>query len=517
MVLVDADPDTDSDGLSGLGWVVASGEPEAALRGGGVVVPRLVRVSSSEASPAEVPKADGVVLVTGGTGGLGALVARHLVTERGVRRLVLTSRRGLAAPGAEELVAELSGLGAEVSVAACDMADRNAVVALVAGLAGQLAGVVHAAGVGDNGLIASMDAARLDRVLGPKADGAWYLHEATQGLDLGFFVMFSSAGGMVLAAGQANYAAANVFLDALAVHRRGQGLPATSLAYGLWSGEKGMGQWLREADLRRMRRQGLPALDPAEGLALFDAGLASGRAVVVPMTIDKAALRARTGTLPALLRDLAPAVRRPGASGAAAGTESEPLWQRIAHAPAAEQEAVLRALVRERAATLLGHSDSEALDPERDFLESGFDSLSAVELRNALMKDTGLRLPPMVVFDSKSPAALARLLHTELLAAPLDPTDPTDPTAPTVPPPSPDPPRPSRPPTPPPTAGGTPAAPSATPCATSSTAPSSPAAPTRGSSCSVSPPTSAPASPPPTNWTTSPARCASPTAPAPPT
>ncbi|MFF7018909.1 SDR family NAD(P)-dependent oxidoreductase [Streptomyces sp. NPDC008259] len=435
VVLVDGDPDMDpdSDGLSGLGWVVASGEPEAALRGGGVVVPRLVRVSSSEVSPAEVPKADGVVLVTGGTGGLGALVARHLVTERGVRRLVLTSRRGLAAPGAEELVAELSGLGAEVSVVPCDVADREAVRDLVAGLAGQLAGVVHAAGVGDNGLIASMDAARLDRVLGPKADGAWYLHEATRELDLGFFVMFSSAGGMVLAAGQANYAAANVFLDALAVHRRARGLPATSLAYGLWSGEKGMGQWLREADLRRMRRQGLPALDPAEGLALFDAGLASGRAVVVPMTIDKAALRARTGTLPALLRDLAPAVRRPGASGAAAGTESEPLWQRIAHTPAAEQEAVLRALVRERAATLLGHSDSEALDPERDFLESGFDSLSAVELRNALMKDTGLRLPPMVVFDSKSPAALARLLHTELLAAPLDPTDPTDPTAPTVP------------------------------------------------------------------------------------
>ncbi|MFF6907051.1 SDR family NAD(P)-dependent oxidoreductase [Streptomyces sp. NPDC012389] len=431
VVLVDADPD--ADGLSGLGLVVASGEPEAALRGGGVVVPRLVRVSPPETPAAEAPTADGVVLVTGGTGGLGALVARHLVTERGVKRLVLSSRRGLEAPGAEELVAELSELGAEVSVAACDVADRSAVVDLVSGLAGPLVGVVHAAGVGDNGLIASMDAARLDRVLGPKADGAWYLHEATRELelDLAFFVMFSSAGGMVLAAGQANYAAANVFLDALAVHRRAQGLPATSLAYGLWSGEKGMGQWLREADLRRMRRQGLPALDPAEGLALFDAGLASGRAVVVPLTIDKAALRTRTGTLPALLRDLAPAVRRPGASGAAARTESELLWQRIAHAPAAEQEAALRALVLERAATLLGHSGSEALDPERDFLESGFDSLSAVELRNALMKDTGLRLPPMVVFDSKSPAALARLLHAELLAAPLVPTDPTDPTAPT--------------------------------------------------------------------------------------
>ncbi|MGW1657985.1 alpha/beta fold hydrolase, partial [Streptomyces atratus] len=226
--------------------------------------------------------------------------------------------------------------------------------------------------------------------------------------------------GSVLAAGQANYAAANVFLDALAVQRRFEGLPATSMAYGLWSGA-GMGQWLGEADLERMRRQGLPALDPAQGLALFDAGLASGRAAVLPLPIDVAALRARTDTIPALLRDLAPTTTRRRTS--VTRTDTASLRQRIAQAGEAEQEAVLRSLVMERAATLLGHSSVEVLDPERDFLESGFDSLSAMELRNALMKDTGLRLPPMVVFDSKSPALLARLLRTEFLASGLQADD----------------------------------------------------------------------------------------------
>ncbi|MEV0577070.1 KR domain-containing protein [Streptomyces sp. NPDC050392] len=273
---------------------------------------------------------------------------------------------------------------------------------------------MHAAGAGDNGLVGSMDGARLDRALGAKADGAWYLHELTRELDLAFFVLFSSVGGSVLAAGQANYAAANVFLDALAVQRRAEGLPATSLAYGLWAGA-GMGQWLGEADLERMRRQGLPALQPDQGLALFDAGLASGRAALVPLPIDVTALRTRTDTIPALLRDLAPTTTRRRSTVSKADATS--LRRRFAQADEAGQEALLMELVLGRAATLLGHSSADALDAQRDFLESGFDSLSAMELRNALMKDTGLRLPPMVVFDSKSPAELARLLRTELLAA----------------------------------------------------------------------------------------------------
>ncbi|MFG2563799.1 alpha/beta fold hydrolase, partial [Streptomyces sp. NPDC048567] len=224
-----------------------------------------------------------------------------------------------------------------------------------------------------------------------------------------------------------NYAAANVFLDALAVQRRAEGLPATSLAYGLWAGA-GMGQWLGEADLERMRRQGLPALQPDQGLALFDAGLASGRAAVVPLPIDVTALRTRTDTIPALLRDLAPTTRR--RSSTTSKVDATSLRRRFAQADGAGQETLLMELVLERAATLLGHSSVDALDAQRDFLESGFDSLSAMELRNALMKDTGLRLPPMVVFDSKSPSELARLLRTELLAAgPLAPGESAGPGA----------------------------------------------------------------------------------------
>ncbi|MFJ3221729.1 beta-ketoacyl reductase, partial [Kitasatospora sp. NPDC086801] len=220
------------------GEVVVTSEPESAVRAGAVYVPRLVRLPGSE-GPLPMGVGD-TVLVTGGTGGLGAVVARYLVSECGVRSLVLTGRRGLEAPGAVGLVAELSALGAVVEVRACDMGDREAVAALVDAIPG-LSAVVHAAGVGDNGLVGALTPARMDAVLAPKADGAWYLHELTSHLDLTAFVLFSSAGGLVLTAGQGNYAAANVFLDALAAHRRAAGLPATSMAYGMWDVGAGLG------------------------------------------------------------------------------------------------------------------------------------------------------------------------------------------------------------------------------------------------------------------------------------
>ncbi|WP_443066453.1 SDR family NAD(P)-dependent oxidoreductase [Streptomyces sp. NBC_01262] len=415
-VLVDVDDDPPSSRV--LPGVLASGEPEAAVRAGQVRVPRLARVSAPAGGAVLDPA--GTVLVTGGTGGLGALVARHLVAVHGVRSLLLTSRRGLQAPGAQELAEELEALGASVTVVACDVADRTALEALLAAIPAErpLTGVVHAAGVGDNGLVDALTPERVDAVLGPKADAAWHLHELTANMPLSAFVLFSSAGGMVLAAGQANYAAANAFLDGLAAHRRAQGLPAVALAYGLWNTATGLSQGLAEADLERMRRQGLPALSVEEGLASFDAGLADAadRAVLVPLRVDPAALRSRGADTPALLRGLLPAPARRAASGGG-GTEAGgvvELERRLAGLGAAERETALLQFVREKAASVLGHASADAVEAERAFQELGFDSLTAVELRNQLNAATGLRLPATLVFDYPNTTALALYLLGEL-------------------------------------------------------------------------------------------------------
>ncbi|WSR28944.1 SDR family NAD(P)-dependent oxidoreductase (plasmid) [Streptomyces sp. NBC_01205] len=398
----------DSDDLAA---VIASGEPESAVRADGVRIPRLAPVTSTAEAAVALDPA-GTVLITGGTGGIGAHLARHLVTGHGARHLVLTSRRGPDAEGAAELAAELTELGAEVTITACDVADPANITALLASIPAEhpLTGLVHAAGTGDNGLIATMDAERLDRVLAPKADAAWHLHEQTQHLDLPLFALISSAGGLTMAAGQANYAAANTFLDALATHRHALGLAAQSLAYGLWA-HTGLGQYVSETDVKRMERQGLPPLRAEEALALFDAACASGRPATVPLHVNRTALQARADRLPALLRPATAGVQRRTAGAKSAVTEL--IWLRIGQAPEDEQEAALRELVQKRAAHLLGHSSPTAIDVERGFLETGFDSLSAMELRNALMQDTGLRLSPMVVFDSHSPAQLAKVLLAE--------------------------------------------------------------------------------------------------------
>ncbi|MEO3792454.1 type I polyketide synthase, partial [Nonomuraea sp. B10E15] len=407
-VLVDVDGSAESwDTLAG---VAASGEPEAAVRGGQIRAPRLVRAGTSAGEPVFGP--EGTVLVTGGTGGLGALVARHLVAEHGVRNLLLVSRRGLDAPGATELVAELSELGAEVDVAACDVADRDALATVIASIPEEraLRGVVHAAGVSDNGLVGSLSAERLHRVLGPKADAAWHLHELTRDLDLSAFVLFSSAGGSVLAAGQANYAAANVFLDALAVHRRLSGLVATSLAYGLWETDAGMSGSLSEADFGRMRRQGLPALTVDEGLALFDAGAGSDAAALVPLRIDTSALAGRGSRLPALLRGL---VR--GSVRQVARSTGSKLARRLAGLEGAERgRMLLLELVRKEAAKVLGHASADAVQPDRAFQELGFDSLTAVEFRNQLTAAIGVPLPATLIFDYPTAEAIADHLANQM-------------------------------------------------------------------------------------------------------
>ncbi|MFC0528986.1 SDR family NAD(P)-dependent oxidoreductase, partial [Phytohabitans kaempferiae] len=355
----------------------------------------------------------GTVLLTGGTGELGGIIARHLVTEHGVRQLLLVSRRGPDEPRARDLSAELSALGARVRVEACDAADRDALAAVLASIPAEhpLRGVVHCAGVLDDGVVGSLTPQRMSAVLRPKVDAAWNLHELTRDLDLSMFVLFSSAGGTWGAPGQANYAAANAFLDGLASYRHRQGLAAVALAWGMWGG-RGMAGELPETDLVRMARAGVLGLSADEGLALFDIALAVGGPVLVPIRLDLDALRTHEGATPAILTRLAGGAAR--RVTAAAGDDATALRARLAALPENEAGRVLADLVRAHAATALGHTHSAAIDDTQPFLDLGFDSLTTVELRNRLAAATGVRLPATVAFDHPTPAALAGYLHREL-------------------------------------------------------------------------------------------------------
>ncbi|MEU0398508.1 SDR family NAD(P)-dependent oxidoreductase [Streptomyces sp. NPDC006208] len=385
--------------------VLSSDEPQLAVRGDRLLAPRLARAS---AVPSAAPALDGTVLITGGTSGLGALFARHLAERHGVRDLMLVSRRGAAAEGVAELVAELGGLGAVARVEACDVSDREQLAGLLRSLDGPLTGVVHAAGVLDDGVIDAMTPEQIQRVMRPKLDAAWHLHELTTDMDLSAFVLFSSAAALIGSPGQANYAAANASLDALAHLRRAEGLPATSLAWGLWSDAGGMTGQLAEADRTRLARTGIGVISAELGLALFDQALALDAALLVPMKLDTAALRvqARAGLLPALLRGL---VRMPARRAGAGGS----LAQRLAGVAEADREQVVLDLVQSQVAAVLGHASATAITPNRAFKELGFDSLSAVELRNRLTQDTGVRLPATLVFDHPTPVAIARFLLSE--------------------------------------------------------------------------------------------------------
>ncbi|MEU9148263.1 type I polyketide synthase, partial [Streptomyces sp. NPDC048349] len=396
----------DTDGSAEPGGVRAPGEAELAVREGRVFVPRLVRVTSTAAGPEPVWDPAGTVLITGGTGGLGALVARHLVAGHGVRHLLLAGRRGAQAPGAAELQAELEESGARVTIAPCDVSDREALAALLAGVdpAHPLRGVVHAAGVLDDAVITSLTPERISGVLAPKADAAWHLHELTEGLGLTAFVLFSSIAGTLGSTGQGNYAAANAFLDALAADRRATGLAASSMAFGLWETEGGMGTRLGAAELVRMRQAGTPALPADRGLALFDAALESGLAATVPVRLDLGVLRAHADETPALLLGL---VRGPGRRVTRVGTGSPALRGRLAGLTGADRAAAVLDLVRTTVAAVLGHASGDAVAPRRAFDELGFDSLTAVELRNRLDGATGLRLPATLIFDYPTAEAVA--------------------------------------------------------------------------------------------------------------
>ncbi|MEW1930457.1 type I polyketide synthase, partial [Streptomyces sp. NPDC088360] len=415
IVLVDLDDEAAS--LDVLASALATGEPQLAVRSGEVRVPRLARVQPSVVD--DPGFGSGAVLITGATGTLGGLVARHLVAERGVRNLLLVSRRGELADGAAELRDELLAQGTEVTFAACDVADREALKDLLA--EHQVSAVIHTAGVLDDATIGSLTPDQVDTVFRPKVDAAWNLHELTRdlGLDLSAFVLFSSAAGTLGDPAKGNYAAANAFLDALAQHRRAAGLPATSLAWGPWASADGSTAGSPgEANSLPMIRSGVTPIGAAEGLELFDAAGSTGRAALVPIPLDLPVLQrqARSQPVPHLLRGLVRGTtRRTAESGAAASA----LAQSLVGLTEAEREKTLLDLVLGHVAVVLGHSSAHAVVPDRAFKELGFDSLTAVEFRDRLNAATELRLPATLVFDYPTPAALVEHLGAELAGTPV--------------------------------------------------------------------------------------------------
>ena len=356
------------------------------------------------------------VVITGGTGMAGSALARHLVDRYGVGHVVLASRSGADAAGVAELVRRLTGAGARVSVVACDVADREAVARMLAGIPAQhpLRAVIHAAGILDDGLIASLTPERVRAVLRAKVDGAWNLHELTRHLDLSAFVVFSSMAGIVGTPAQANYAAANSFLDGLMTCRRAQGLPGSSLAWGLWEQASAMTAHLGDRDKARMTRLGLAPLSTEQALGAFDGAMLLDHPVVVAARLDRTALAGNETGLPPLLRDVAGRPTRRVVVDAASASPTTDLATRLAGLSPEARQRELVDLVRGSAATVLGVPNPADIDSGRAFQELGFDSLTAVELRNRLKNATGLTLSPTLIFDYPTPSVLAGHLDIRL-------------------------------------------------------------------------------------------------------
>ncbi|AGP59524.1 hypothetical protein M271_40730, partial [Streptomyces rapamycinicus NRRL 5491] len=390
--------ESDDDALTPdqLAATVGLDEPRLRISDGRYEVPRLTRAHADEPEPERAWDPDGTVLITGGSGVLAGIVARHLVAERGVRHLLLLSR---GTPD-RALLSELAELGAAVDTAACDVSDRAELARVLARVSPEhpLTAVIHTAGVVDDGVVESLSAQRLETVFRPKADGAWHLHELTRDADLAAFVMYSSAAGVMGGAGQGNYAAANAFLDALAEERRAEGLPALAVAWGLWEDASGLTAQLTDTDRDRIRRGGLRAISAEHGMRLFDNASRHSEPVLVAAPMEPV----RDAEVPALLRSLhRPNVRRAALAGGAQ-------WL-AALAPEERAKALLK-VVRDTAATVLGHADARTIPVTGAFRDLGIDSLTAVELRNGLAKVTGLRLPATLVFDYPTPAVLAARL-----------------------------------------------------------------------------------------------------------
>ncbi|WP_237548147.1 type I polyketide synthase [Streptomyces tsukubensis] len=421
------DTDGTEESARALAGAVATGEDQLAVRTGAVRVPRLSRVTEplDTESPTETLFGSGTVLITGGTGTLGSLLARHLVTEHHITHLHLVSRTGPDSPTAQNLHTELTRLGAHITITACDTADPQALHHLLTTIPTEhpLTAVVHAAGTLDDTVVEGLTPERLDSVFRAKVDAAWHLHELTRELDLRAFVLFSSAAGVIGAPGQGNYAAANTFLDALAHHRRALGLPATSVAWGRWEEASGLTGKLDGTDLARIARGGVAALPTGTGLRMFDRALAGGGPLVVGARLDPAALSPSdgapaAGTVPAVLRSLV----RTAAPAAGNGTAGPvPLAQTLGALPEEERDGFVLRLVRAEAARVLGHASPDSVPRDRPLKELGFDSLTAVELRNRLGAQAGLKLPATLVFDHPTPLAISAFLRSQIAPEETDP------------------------------------------------------------------------------------------------
>ncbi len=412
-VLIDSDGSEASE--AALQSALASEEPQLALREGGLLAPRLAQATATAEEPAALDP-ERTILITGATGGLGSLVAKHLAESHGARRLLLVSRSGEEAAGAAELRAELEATGAQVEIAACDVSARAQLEALLAHIDPEhpLGAVIHCAGQFEDATVPNASAEQLARVFASKVDAARHLHELTAGLALTHFICFSSIAGLFGGAGQGAYAAANRYLDALARERRVEGLPATSMAWGLWSEESTAAIDVDAAEAARMwrlaaQRFALVPLSSERGLALFDAALGRPEELVVPVDLDLAALRARArgGSLPPLYQGL---VRAP----LEASSEGGSLARRFAAAAEAEREGLVLEIVRGHVAAVLGHESAAQVGADKAFRDLGFDSLAAVELRNRLELDSELSFSSSLAFDYPTPAAVAEYLIGEL-------------------------------------------------------------------------------------------------------
>ncbi|MET8780133.1 SDR family NAD(P)-dependent oxidoreductase, partial [Nocardia sp. NPDC004654] len=403
-------------------------EPQLALRNGAIVVPRLVRTrTTAEPTALDLP-ADGTVLITGATGGLGAHVARHLACHYGVRHLLLTSRRGIDSPQAAELTEELQERGVQVHTAICDLSDRASVAEVIASVSPDhpLTAVIHCAGVIDDGTIAGLTPQRVSSVLLPKVDAAWHLHDLTRHLDLKAFVLFSSVVGVLGSPGQGNYAAANSYLDGLAQHRTRRGLAATSVSWGLWNTSGGMSSTLTDADKERFARSGIVPMSPDFALTLFDRVIAANRAHVLATRLNSVTLdaRAEEDSLPPLFNRLTRSRRR--AYNAETREEELEIRRQLSSRSEQEQKRTVLEYLLPHIAGVLGHDTASAIDPASSFKDLGFESLSAVELRNTINKATGLQLPATLLFDYPTPLALADQVWAQIAGdqrttAPLQP------------------------------------------------------------------------------------------------